>query len=201
MKIIYVGDDMNSVETTIINTAITLFAKKGYAATSIRDIASSVDMKSASLYYYMKNKKDLLMLIMDRYLIQLISGAEAELSELNTASANEKLKGLIKYHVRSHGNEQLAALVVDTEYRSLEGNDRIQIKQLRKKYEKIWTNLLEEGESEGVFHFEDKHVSSFAIISLCTGVAHWYRNSGRLSVDEVADKYAILGSNMVLCNK
>ena len=148
MKIIYVGDDMNSVETTIINTAITLFAKKGYAATSIRDIASSVDMKSASLYYYMKNKKDLLMLIMDRYLIQLISGAEAELSELNTASANEKLKGLIKYHVRSHGNEQLAALVVDTEYRSLEGNDRIQIKQLRKKYEKIWTNLLEEGESE-----------------------------------------------------
>jgi len=201
MKIIYVGDDMNSVETTIINTAITLFAKKGYAATSIRDIASSVDMKSASLYYYMKNKKDLLMLIMDRYLIQLISGAEAELSELNTASADEKLKGLIKYHVRSHGNEQLAALVVDTEYRSLEGNDRIQIKQLRKKYEKIWTNLLEEGESEGVFHFEDKHVSYFAIISLYTCVAHWYRNSGRLSVDEVADKYAILGSNMVLCNK
>ena len=192
-----VGDVMNSVEETIINSAIKLFSEKGYAATSIRDIAKSVNMTSASLYHYMNTKKDLLNLIMKSYLSRLFSGAESALTELNEVTADKKLETLIRFHVQSHGKEKLAALVVDTEYRSLEGKSKEEIKKLRNNYEKLWTVVLEEGQKNGDFYFSDIKITSFALISLCTGVAHWYRDNGRLSLEEIANQYSKLGLQMV----
>src|SRR5690625_6859111 len=93
-----VGDVMNSVEETIINSAIKLFSEKGYAATSIRDIAKSVNMTSASLYHYMNTKKDLLNLIMKSYLSRLFSGAESALTELNEVTADKKLETRSEEH-------------------------------------------------------------------------------------------------------
>jgi len=188
---------MESVEAKILNAAINLFSEKGYSATSIRDIANEVDLTSATLYHYMKNKKELLDLVMERYLNHLISGAEKVLQHIGNASAEEKLGELIKYHVKTHGNERLPALVVDTEYRSLEGESKQKIKAQRNKYEQIWKDILDEGKRQGQFHFQDLHITSFAIISLCTGVAHWYRSDGRLGLDEIAEQYAIYGQKIV----
>lgn len=188
---------MNDVEQTIIDAAIRLFSEKGYAATSIRDIAKSVDMTSASLYYYMDNKKDLLDLIMKRYLTKLITQAEQVLQDASNFTMKEQLQQLIKHHVKSHGKEKLAALVVDTEYRSLEGDSKARIKKLRKTYENFWLDILEKGKQAGDFHFEDIKVTSYALISLCTGVAHWYREDGALTITEIADQYAEMGFKMV----
>lgn len=186
---------MNQVEQAIIEATIKLFSEKGYAATSIRDIAKSVNITSASLYHYMDNKRDLLELIMESYLIKLIEGAEKAIDQAPCNTT--KLQNIIKYHVQSHGNERLAALVVDTEYRSLEDASKLKIKQLRRKYESIWNNILEAGSREGIFMFPDLKVTSYALISLCTGVAHWYRPHGKFSLREIAEQYAELGLQMV----
>ncbi|MBO1001898.1 TetR/AcrR family transcriptional regulator [Pseudogracilibacillus auburnensis] len=186
---------MNQVEQAIIESTIKLFSEKGYAATSIRDIAKSVNITSASLYHYMDSKKDLLEFIMERYLLQLIDGAHIAIDQATCHTT--KLKSLIKYHVQSHGNERLAALVVDTEYRSLEGSGKVKIKELRKKYETIWSHILEAGLKEGIFSFPNLKITSFSLISLCTGVAHWYRDNGTFSLKEIAEQYAELGLHMV----
>lgn len=188
---------MNEVEQTIIDAAIKLFSEKGYAATSIRDISKEVNMKSASLYHYIESKKDLLDLIMKRYLTELVEGAKQKLNDLPVDEPETELKNLIKFHVESHGKEKLAALVVDTEYRSLEGESREEIRQLRKNYEKLWQEVLERGKRKGVFDFKDAKITSFALIGLCTGVAHWYRDEGALSLHEIAEQYATLGLKMV----
>lgn len=187
----------NDVEQTIIDAAITLFSEKGYAATSIRDIAKSVDMTSASLYYYMDNKKDLLDLIMNRYLKKLSQEAENALHEKALEGPEIKLKELIKHHVLSHGKNRLAALVVDSEYRSLEGESKEKIRAMRKSYENLWTQTLEQGKELGIFQFDNLKITSYALIGLCTGVAHWYREDGELSIYEIADQYTKIGLKMV----
>ncbi|HZW66990.1 MAG TPA: TetR/AcrR family transcriptional regulator [Pseudogracilibacillus sp.] len=186
------------VEQTIIDAAIRLFSEKGYAATSIRDIANSIDMTSASLYYYIKNKKDLLNLIMNRYLTLLIDNANETIATVGDDDPSDKLKALISNHVQNHGSNKLAALVVDTEYRSLEGEHKAHVKKLRSEYEQIWFKVLEEGKAEGIFSYDNAKITSFAMINLCTGVAHWYREDGTLSIQDIAEEYTMLGLKMVL---
>ena len=188
---------MNEVEQAIIDAAIKLFSQKGFAATSIRDLSKEVNMKSASLYHYFSSKKDLLDVIMRRYLTVLIRGAEQVINEFIEKDPELALKNIIKFHVESHGKEKLAALVVDTEYRSLEGESREEIKELRKQYEDLWIQILEKGKQEGVFFYSDRKITSYALIGLCTGVAHWYKEDGALSLSEIAEQYAILGLKMV----
>lgn len=188
---------MNEVEQTIINAAIKLFSQKGYAATSIRDLSKEVNMKSASLYHYFSSKKDLLDVIMRRYLTELFQGGKQVCEQFFDQGPEIALVNIIKFHVESHGKERLAALVVDTEYRSLEGKSKEEIRRLRKEYESLWEKILEKGKQEGIFHYSDKKITSFALIGLCTGVAHWYREDGRLTLNEIAEQYAKLGLQMV----
>lgn len=188
---------MSPTEKAIIEAALKLFSEKGFAATSIRDISNAANLTSASLYYYVDNKKDLLNRIMKTYLHKQIVSAEEVIAKCNEDDYERKIAELIKIHVRHHGNEQLAALVVDTEYRSLEGEDRKEVQSLRKRYESIWIDNLEKGESKKIFHFSDSKITAFALIGLCTGVAHWYRKDHRYSIDEIANQYIQLGLNMI----
>lgn len=125
---------MKDVEKTIIHAAETLFSKKGFAATSIRDIAKAVDMTSASLYYYMDNKKDLLDMIMRSYLNRLIIGAKGIIRSSKRSNPEEQLKILIQHHITMNGRHKLAALVAATKYRSLEGHCKVEIQRLRSSY-------------------------------------------------------------------
>lgn len=60
----------------IKSAALTLFAVKGYAATSMQEIADSVGLNKASLYFYTKGKKELYLLILDEHLKHLREALE-----------------------------------------------------------------------------------------------------------------------------
>lgn len=184
-----------TTEDLIIKAALKLFSQKGYAATSIRDIAAETELTSSTLYYYVRGKDQLLILIMEKYLKRLLD--ETEEMQLESKNPTEALASLLALHVRTHGEEQLPALVVDTEYRSMVGEDREIIRGMRKEYEKKWQRVLERGVSEGVFHIKDAKVTVYALIQMCTGVAHWYAEGKRFSIKEVIDQYVELGLQMV----
>lgn len=188
-------NEMNKTEQLIIDVALYLFSEKGYAATSIRDIASGTCLTSSTLYYYVDSKKKLLFKIMNKYLRDLIKGAEEALTCKKMPV--EKLENLIWVHVMFHGKQQIPALVVDTEYRSLEGSEREEIGILRKKYEKMWQEILSHGFEEKYFIFDNAKTTSYALLEMCTGVAHWYRQDRQFSIEEIAKQYQNLGLNMV----
>ncbi|MFP3390367.1 TetR/AcrR family transcriptional regulator [Brevibacillus sp. SIMBA_040] len=186
---------MEITEDIIIKVALRQFSKKGYAATSIRDIASETNLTSSALYYYVESKKHLLLRIIEKGLKKLIMDAKEGVTKFS--DPKDQLKELIRVHVINHGKEQLAALVIDTEYRSLDGDDRQQIRVLRREYEEIWQEVLRQGKKEGVFNCQDVKLTSFALLEMCTGVAHWYIEGGRFTIEEIANQFKELGFQMV----
>lgn len=191
---------MNNVEQKILIGSIELFAEKGYAATSMRDLADKVEIKPASLYHYISGKKDLLKKIMDVYLGQLNKNALKALENNNSNTESEKLVSLIKNHVQNHGEERLGAMVVDTEYRSLEGTDKKEVRKMRNEYENLWINVLTNGKANGEFSFIDAKITAYALISLCTGVIHWFREGKAYNITEISEQYAQLGLQMININ-
>lgn len=188
-----------TTEEKIYEVAIELFAKNGFRATSIRDIAEKVGINSATLYYYINNKNDFLAQIMERELIKLINNAKEILKQANTPE--ETIESLVKMHVIFHGENKLATLVTDTEYRALNSENRKKIAQLRDEYEYLWRDVIQEGKEKNVFkNVYDVKLSTFAVLAMCTGVVHWYSHEGPISLNEIGDIYAKMTLEMLGLN-
>ena len=163
--------------------AVELFARFGFAATGIRDLAAAAHLSSSSLYEYMDTKDDLLVEIM-RATIEPLDAAGRALAG-GSPSPEWLLAAITQNHVWFHATHQHQAMVTDTELRSLDGSRRAAVVAMRDRYEAVWQSAVRAGVDAGVFDLDDAEVGARALISLCTGIGSWYRPDGRLSIERL----------------
>jgi AcrR family transcriptional regulator len=172
----------------LLDSALRLFASKGFEAVGIRELADAAGMTSASIYYHTGSKDDLLFDLMRDCLEGLVSGA-TEIAGLDQSTA-QALSALVRFHVRVHAEQQLACTVTDSDLRSLSGANRDAVMQLRDDYQSLWHEVIAAGLGRGEMQTDNASLATLAVLEMCTGVAHWYSPSGSLSVDEICDAYA-----------
>jgi AcrR family transcriptional regulator len=179
----------------IRQSALHLFAKRGYEATGIRDVARDAGLSLASIYHYIGSKEDLLLDIIKTSMFELRAGAERAMDEADTPV--EQLAGLVRAHVMMHGRMRLEALVSDTELRSLSESERKGAVKLRDRYEERWDEVIEAGVAAGEFEVAEPKLVRLALLQMCTGVAYWYSPAGDASLPHIADSFAELALSMV----
>jgi AcrR family transcriptional regulator len=175
------------MKDNIKKTAINLFYKKGYFATSMSNIAKATGIRKSSIYHHYSTKEDILLDIFRKTMDDLKDALQKRLGQ--ATGAKEKVRAAIFCHVIFHIQRQKEAIIADSELRGLTARNYKEIIQMRDEYEKTIQDVLEEGVNEGVFIESDIKVISYAILSMCTGVCSWFKRSGRLSREEVADIY------------
>jgi AcrR family transcriptional regulator len=168
--------------------AAELFFAKGYEATTIREIADALDIKSASIYYHWKNKETILFDLIRSTMEQLTAGVRSVLE--TEVRPDRQLAGLVVHHVVLHALRPKEAVLGETELRSLTGPRYRSALRMRDDYEAIVRSVLDEGGRDDLFHVLDLSLTAYSIISQCTNVGIWYREDGRLGLDEVATIYA-----------
>ncbi|HLI07259.1 MAG TPA: TetR/AcrR family transcriptional regulator [Ktedonobacteraceae bacterium] len=188
--------DGRSVKDAVVAAAVQLFAEYGYHAAPLRDIASLAGIRAASIYHYYDSKQALLVEIMDTYMQRLNSSLEKILRECDDPL--QRLRKAIANHIHLHTSHKAEFFIIDTEIRALEGENRVYILSLRDRYESLVQELLRDGMERGVFRQCDVKVSSYAIIAMCTEVATWFKQEGRLSVQQVIDMYSQMISEGLL---
>jgi AcrR family transcriptional regulator len=172
----------------ILAAAVQLFAAYGYHAAPLRDIARIAGIQAASIYHHYPNKQSLLVEIMETYMQRLVSSMEQIVHTHDDPL--QRLYSTIANHIRLHTSYKDEFFIIDTEIRALEDENRAYIISLRKKYEILLQELLQDGMECGTFRHSDVKVSSYAIIAMCTEVATWFRADGRLTVQQVIDIYS-----------
>jgi len=168
--------------------AVELFAERGFNGTGIRDIATRAETTLSSLYHHCGSKDDLLVEIMFSTIEPLLRAAEKVRAAL--ARPAEQLSMIVEQHVWAHGTDPQANIVSDTEVRALTGERRGQIIVLRDAYEEFWQETVADGVRDGSFDVEHPRIVTRALLEMCTGVAHWYRPSGELGLDDLSRLYA-----------
>lgn len=179
----------------IRQSALRLFAKRGYEATGIREVARDAGLSLSTLYHYIESKEDLLLDIIRTSMSELRAAAQESLA--NAESPAERLAGLVRGHVTMHGRMRLDAVVSDTELRSLSEAERKGAVRLRDRYEQQWQEIIDEGVAAGDFLVEDPKLVRLALLQMCTGVAYWYSPAGDRSLPHIADSFADLALSMV----
>jgi len=179
---------VGNMKDTIKNVSIDLFYKQGYFATGISDIARASGIQKASIYYHYANKEDILFDIFKTTMRDLDANLERALRGVQ--GTEEKLGAAIRSHVIFHIDRQKEVFISDSELRGLTVDNYKTIINLRDKYEKKFQTLIRTGVREGVFSNLDSKVASYGMITMCTAVSIWFRPSGRLSKEDIADIYA-----------
>jgi AcrR family transcriptional regulator len=170
----------------IEHSALTLFAERGFHGTGIRDLAQHAGLSSATLYHYMGTKEDLLVRIMRESLERLLTAGRPVAA---LGSPPEQIVGLVQIHVLTHATHRLQTQVVDGEMRALSAPHRREIVTLRDEYEALWQEAIETGHRTGVFRVSAPRLARFALLEMCSGVAHWYQPQGPAGLDDVATRY------------
>jgi AcrR family transcriptional regulator len=178
---------MAHMKDTITSVAIDLFFKKGYFATSISEIARGCGIQKASIYYHFPGKEDLLFAIMQTTMTDLMAGLKAELG--TTDRIEGKMRAAVRNHIRFHLDRQKETFIASSELRGLCPDHLKDLVAQRDEYESIFQGLICTGIAEGVFAHNDVKVLSYAILTLCTAGAAWYRPEGRLSAEQIAAIY------------
>jgi TetR/AcrR family transcriptional regulator, cholesterol catabolism regulator len=175
----------------IDDVASALFRERGYAATSVREIARGVDLQGASLYAHVASKEALLWSIVWRVAERFRLAADAALASPGPAAA--RLAVLIRAHVEIVAGEREDAAVFLQDWRFLDEPHRAEIAARREAYEAVLRGLLVEGARDGSLRSldgpADGAVTGRAILAALNGIPAWYHPDGALDAMAVADAY------------
>ncbi|MCV6824949.1 MULTISPECIES: TetR/AcrR family transcriptional regulator [Halocynthiibacter] len=178
----------------IRTAALTLFARHGYAAVSMRQIAKEVGVQAGALYLYTQDKQSLLFDLMKSHMDELFEALE-QLPPVDDPSS--ELDAFARFHIAFHIERPEAVFVAYMELRNLEPENFTKIEEMRRRYEARLEDIVKRGVEAGAFTVADSKLATMALIAMLTGVNTWYRADGRMSQQEVADIYAQMAMNAV----
>ncbi|GAB4263822.1 MAG: TetR/AcrR family transcriptional regulator [Pararhodobacter sp.] len=169
------------------DAALRLFARDGYAAVSMRQIAAEVGVQAGALYLYTTDKQSLLFELMRDHMDELLAAwAEATPPQ---GDARARLEHFARFHIRFHAARADAVFIAYMELRNLSPENFAAIESLRKRYETELETILRAGCDEGTLWVADTKLATMALIAMLTGVNTWFREGGRLSRARVEDIY------------
>src|SRR5215213_7572321 len=163
----------------IEDAASALFRERGYAATSIRDIAQALNLQGGSLYAHVASKEDVLWSIVNRA-ADRFNALVAPIAA-SDAPASERLRRMIDAHVAVVTSGQRDAAVFLHEWRLLSPERRAAVAQRRDAYEGLFRHTIEHGIESGDFNAVDPRLTAMALLSTLNGIASWYRPDGPLT--------------------
>jgi TetR/AcrR family transcriptional regulator, cholesterol catabolism regulator len=180
-----VAADATRIE--ILKSAACAFRRLGYHGATVEQIAAALKMKKGNLYYYFRNKEEILFACHQYSLDRLLAILEdIEGRDLPPA---EKLRRLIVSFVHTildelHGT----ALFLDLE--ALSPAHRRSVVARRDLFDRGMRRVLHDGISSGTFETKDAKLLSFAILGAVNWIPRWYHVNGPSSSQEIADHFA-----------
>jgi AcrR family transcriptional regulator len=178
----------------IREAGLTLFAERGYHATSMDDIGRFIGVKGPSLYNHLKSKQEILVDIMVTTMQELLAQFDKASS---IGGPPVRLREVMAEHVRYHATHPRDVRIGNREIPNLEEPAHELVLNLRNEYEGKWRDLIQEGLESGDFSIPSVRVAVYAILEMGIGVAQWYRPDGSLSLDQIAELYAEMASRLL----
>lgn len=189
------GSTGERTEAAIRESALTLIAKLGFEAMSMRQLGEEVGVQAAALYRYFPTKEDLLYSLMREHMEGLhTSWTAADPARSDPAA---RLAAFVRNHIAFHVARRHSTHVSNLELRSLSPDRLSTILRLRNAYEKELRQILRDGADAGQFGIEDAQLTAMAIIQMITGVIVWFRPGDRLSVAQVTETYLAMTARLV----
>ena len=182
----------------IYRTAARMIYEKGFAATSMNEIADAVDLTKPGLYYYVKGKKELLFSIMSFAMDLLEENVVAPAREL--ADAADRVGFVVREHARLLTHDTSALAILIDEVAGLSESQRHEITERKRAYFDFIRSDLDTLRDAGRLRPVDTTTATFSLLGMVMWIARWYQKGGRMNADQVVDDLSRIALAGVLAN-
>ncbi|GAA4542320.1 TetR/AcrR family transcriptional regulator [Pseudonocardia xishanensis] len=175
----------------ILEAAAELFRTRGYAATSVAEVAEAAGLLKGSVYHYIRTKEDLLAAIVEEaHRGTALLGEEITASQ---APAVDKLRTVVERHLRGTEKNLTQVQVLFREFSTLPADRFAAVVDSRDTYEHAVRELVRQGQAEGTFAAHlDPRLTAAAVLATLNSVQAWFRPDGPMSMTEIIDGFTDL---------
>jgi TetR/AcrR family transcriptional regulator, cholesterol catabolism regulator len=169
----------------IVKNAAALFRKKGFSATSVRELAESLGIEAPSLYNHIGSKVELLQEI-------CFAVAEDYTANMNrimdsTENAAQKMEAVIRFHVRKLSTDFDRVFVADHEWKQLPKKKLEEFLMFRRNYEKHIVDIVTEGMDKKVFKNLLPNITVLTILSAVRGLELTQKHKNEFTIEQLED--------------
>ncbi|MBN1534466.1 MAG: TetR family transcriptional regulator [Spirochaetes bacterium] len=176
-----------SQQEKILVESSKLFWEKGYAETSMKDIANACGFRPANIYNFFKNKESILFEILLEEMTDIVAPIR-HLKDDASISPDRGLYLMIENHVRlTLGEKSSSKLLFDVGLKNLSPANRKQIIKLRDDYDSIGETIIRRGIESGMFADIDEKIAVFSIASIIARSRIWYSSKGKYTIDDIVE--------------
>jgi AcrR family transcriptional regulator len=178
----------NPRRAQIIEIAAELFDRLGYHDTTMQAIADRAGIRKPSLYYYFRSKDEMLVELHETLMAVVIGRHEQRLAA-GELGPRELLRGMMRDVIGLMESHPGYLRIFFESYRELPPDARRSVSAQRSRYRRMVSDVLVAGVEKGEFGDIDPELTSIAVLSLMNWTYQWFRRSGPLTADEVADRF------------
>jgi AcrR family transcriptional regulator len=171
----------------ILKSAAAAFRRRGYHGASVDEIASALEMTKGNLYYYFRNKEDILYACHE-YSLDILLLLMRKVQD-EPIAADEKLRKLILAFVHLILDElQGTALTLDPEALSPPLFAKVIAK--RDEFDRGIRAIIQQGMDDGLFAKGDPKMMEFAIMGAVNWISKWFDPSGPMTSQQIGESFA-----------
>ena len=173
----------------VLSTAAQLFNERGFHATSLDDIAARLNVSKPTLYYYVKNKDEILIECVRKGLQMMLEGID----EARTAGgkAIDQLVTCMRVYTRIV-TQDFGMCLIRVGDDELPPESRQALRRLKSAIDMEFRRLVTEGIAEGSLEPCDPKMAAFVIAGALSWIGRWYQPGGEYSPEEIATQCIVM---------
>jgi AcrR family transcriptional regulator len=173
------------VESQILEASAVLIAERGFAATSLQDIADAVGVSRPALYHYVSSKDEILARLTDGLMTSAGAGIRVAMKE--KLPADQQLALLVRALTLPIAESPGRFRLLLTRDYSVQPEARERLRELERTVARSLGSIIERGIDEGLFRRCDPRTATFAVLGMINWVAWWYTPGGKQTIEHLTD--------------
>ena len=179
----------------ILQKAAAMFRQRGFAATSMRDLAEVVGIEAASLYNHISSKNE----ILEAICFEMANHFNTHMDQIEATrqSALSALEAVLRVHIKQMVDNYEQVYVSDREWKHLQEPYLSNFQTQRRTYRKRIAHLIDTGIQKKEILPIDSATAVLIMLHAISGIESWHRSKKRISAREPEDNMlTILGGGL-----
>ncbi|KQB57984.1 MULTISPECIES: TetR/AcrR family transcriptional regulator [Acidovorax] len=169
----------------VLQAAAQLFNERGFHATSLDDIAARLNVTKPTLYYYVKNKDEILLQCVSKGLQMMLEGIAA--SRAAGGKAIDQLMTCMQVYARIVTMD-FGMCLIRVGDEQVPPESRKELRRLKSAIDQEFRRLVAEGVAEGSIQPCDPKITAFVIAGALSWIGRWYQPGGEYTAEQVAQQ-------------
>ena len=169
----------------VLSTAAQMFNERGFHATSLDDIAARLQVSKPTLYYYVKNKDEILLECVKKGLHLILEGVEA--SRQAGGNAVDQLRACMQVYA-DIVTQPFGMCIIRIGDEEVPEPSRTELRRMKSEIDQAFRRLVAQGVQEGTLAPCDPKMTAFVIAGALSWIGRWYQSGGEYTAAQVAEQ-------------